>query len=76
MNLSIRDVDEKVVKRFKVQATDKGLKMGDALTMAMQEWIDTNKVKNKVSILDYKPTDWGPGTENASQEIDKTLYGE
>ena len=32
------------------------------------------KKKPKLDLLDLKPRDWGKGTENLSEEIDKTLY--
>lgn len=31
--------------------------------------------KPKKSLLDYKPTNWGKGTERVSEQIDKILYG-
>lgn len=35
---------------------------------------DNNKKNSKKSILDFKPRDWGDGTENTSKEIDEILY--
>lgn len=33
-----------------------------------------NKKTQKLSLIDLKPKDWGRGTENLSEEIDKELY--
>ena len=33
-----------------------------------------NKKEARLDLLDLKPRDWGKGTENLSEEIDKTLY--
>ncbi len=72
MVLSVRDVDDDVFRDFKAEAVKKGLKVGKALTFAMQEWID--KSSPKKSFMRLKPMDWGKGTENSSMEIDKVLY--
>lgn len=34
------------------------------------------KKKAGKSLLDLKPSDWGEGTENTSEEIDSVLYGD
>lgn len=31
--------------------------------------------KEKKSLLDLKPFDWGEGTEKSSEEIDAIIYG-
>lgn len=73
MQLSVRDVDGKVFKNFKVEVTKEGLTIGKAITMALDQWVE-NKRKNE-NFLDLKPIDWGKGTEKTSEEIDKILYG-
>ena len=74
MQLSVKNVDEKVFREFKAKAVQNKMKVGSALTFAMQFWIREKSTKNKKSFLDHKPTSWGKGTENLSQEIDKILY--
>ena len=32
------------------------------------------KKKPKLSLLNLKPKDWGKGTENLSEDIDKIVY--
>ncbi|MBD3155090.1 MAG: hypothetical protein GF368_00355 [Candidatus Aenigmarchaeota archaeon] len=74
MQLSVRNVDKKVFENFKVEVTKEGLTIGKALTMALDQWIESKK-KRKENFLDLKPIDWGEGTENTSEEIDDILYG-
>ncbi len=49
--------------------------MGEALTLAMQNFINPEEKKN-VSILDFEPFDWGEGTEFVSEDVDTILYGD
>jgi len=72
MVLSVRDVDEDIFRDFKAQAVKKGLKVGKALSFAMQDWLD--KSEPKKSFMRLKPFHWGKGTENTSRDIDKILY--
>jgi hypothetical protein len=75
MQLSVKNVDEDTFREFKAQAVKSGLKIGGALTLAMQEWLEKSEKKPKRSLLDLKPWDWGPGTERLSEEADDILYG-
>ncbi len=77
-NLTIRGVDDRVFREFKAEAVKDGTSIGKAITGAMKFWIESRKRPKKAvkSLLDLKPYDWGQGTEKASQEIDKILYGE
>jgi hypothetical protein len=43
-NVLIRDVDTDTYNNFKAKAAQKGLKLGDAITKAMQEWLENNKI--------------------------------
>lgn len=72
MQLSVRDVDENVFREFKARAVKEKFNVGKALTLAMKNWAE--KRTPKKNFLALKPTDWGEGTENISQEIDKVLY--
>lgn len=74
---TVRDVDEETLKKFKARAIEEGMKMGKALTEAMEKWL---KEKDKTDLdpkqlLRIKPFDWGAGTERTSKEIDEILYG-
>ena len=76
MNVSVRDVNPQVFREFKSEAVKEDLKVGVALTQALQNWVETRaKRKRKGSFLDLKPFDWGPGNENISESVDEILYG-
>ena len=74
MQLSVRAVDERIFRQFKADAVQRGLPLGKALTVAMNQWITEGK--GKKSILDFKPERWGKGSEHLSRDTDKILYGE
>jgi len=76
MNITIRKIDEAAFRRFKAKAAEEGMKLGEALTQAIELWINYGDKRKRTSLLEIKPLDWGPGTEKASVEVDKTLYGE
>lgn len=76
MNITIRDVDEKVFRKFKTESVRKRMKLGNALTNAMRTWLEKGRGEKKVKkhFLDLKPFDWGVGTERSSVEVDEILY--
>lgn len=74
MQLSVKNVDEKIFREFKAKAVKEKIKVGSALTLAMQYWIREKEKKVKKSFLAHKPSSWGKGTENLSQEVDDILY--
>jgi len=76
MNITVRGLDEAVFRRFKAKAVEEGLKLGEAVTQAMEMWIKMRSVKPKASLLNIEPFNWGEGTERVSVEIDRILYGE
>jgi len=76
MNLTVRGLNDGVFKKFKAKAVEEGMKLGEALTQAMELWIKQRGIKPKTSLLDIKTFNWGEGTEKVSTEIDKILYGE
>ena len=75
MNITIRNISRKIYQEFKAEAARRGLKIGEALTLAMQEFMKSEK-KKTLSILDFEPFDWGEGTETVSEDIDTILYGD
>ena len=76
MNITIRDVDENIFRRFKAEAVKEGIQLGRALTRAMKFWLKRKtQVKPKKNLLELKPFDWGKGTERSSIEVDQILYG-
>lgn len=78
MNVSVRDVDPKVFRRFKVKTVEVGMKTGMAMTQALKEWAEKKEKprrKRKSFFDSIKPWDWGEENKNASMEIDKVVYG-
>ena len=75
IQLSIKDVDEKIFREFKAEAARDGVAIGKALNLAMAIWIQRS-TKPKRSLLELKPVNFGKGTERLSEEVDKVLYGD
>ena len=76
MNITIRDLNEDVFRRFKARAAENGTKLGTALTQAMQLLIEKGNEKPTKKLSSIRPFSWGKGTESTSNEIDALLYGE
>jgi hypothetical protein len=74
MNITIRELDDSVFRRFKAKAVEEGLKVGQAITQAMEIWIKQKPARRTANLLDVKPFDWGKGTERTSTEIDEILH--
>ncbi len=81
--LTVRDVDEVAWKRFRARALEEGVKTGDALTEAMQVWLEqrTNnhsKRPDQGLLLKIKPVVIGTRKKKVrwSEEIDEIVYGE
>ncbi len=75
MNITIRGLQENVFREFKAKAAREGMKLGDALSIAMEKWSKESKKEKGAKLSDLKPFNWGKGTERTSEEIDKILYG-
>ena len=77
VDVTFRKVDEAALRNFKVEAVRENKSFGEAVAEAMRLWVDHKKFtqQKKIKLSDSKPVDFGPGTENLSQEIDKILYG-
>ncbi len=71
--LIIRNVNKKMINEFKTKATKQGITMGQAITLAMNLWVNKESKKPKLSILDLTRVDYHD--PHASQNIDKILYG-
>lgn len=74
--LTVRDVDEETLRMFKAKAAEHKMKMGKALTEAMQNWLQSKKHPKKGSRLFAKPFDWGKNTDKLSTQIDDILYAD
>lgn len=76
MNITIRGLQETVFRRFKAKAAEEDMKLGDALSQAMEAWLKREKAgAPRAKLSDLKITNWGKGTERSSEEIDKVVYG-
>lgn len=59
-NVLIRDVDTDTYTNFKAKAAQEGLKLGEAITRAMKEWMDSNQPFTKkdrqrqINLLTYR----------------------
>ncbi len=76
MNITIWNINRKLYQEFKAEAARRGLKVGEALTLAMQDFVKSEKKSQTLSILDFEPFDWGEGTETASEDVDALVYGD
>ncbi len=74
MNITIRNIQESIFRKLKAKAAEEDLKIGDALTQAIELWLKTRSEKPKGKLSDIPTFDWGKGTEHSSTEIDKVLY--
>ncbi|MBI5003174.1 hypothetical protein HZC31_07345 [Candidatus Woesearchaeota archaeon] len=75
MQVSIKNVDEKIFRDFRAEAVREKMQVGKVLTLAMKHWIEKKQKKPKLDFLTLKPTSWGKGTERTSEQIDEILYG-
>ena len=57
-------------------ARKKGMTIKEALREAAVRWTrEESGINPEDPIFHVKPRDWGKGAENASREVDETLYG-
>jgi hypothetical protein len=73
MNITVRDLNEEVFRKFKGKAAERGMKMGAAVTRAMQLFIE-KEVERATKKGQAKPSGWGKA-DPTSKEIDSLLYG-
>ncbi|HLC86468.1 MAG TPA: hypothetical protein VJG30_04240 [Candidatus Nanoarchaeia archaeon] len=73
--ITVKEVEEKTFQELKAEAVRRKLTVGTALTLAIENWLSSLK-KPKESLLKWKPTNWGPGTERLSEQVDEVLYGD
>jgi len=75
MNITIRNLQESTFRKLKAKAAEEDMKIGDALTQAIELWVKTQSKRPKGKFTDIPTFNWGKGTEHSSTEIDKILYG-
>ncbi|HLC57382.1 MAG TPA: hypothetical protein VJH95_02320 [Candidatus Nanoarchaeia archaeon] len=73
LQISVKNVEEGIFNEFKAESVREGITIGKSLTLAMKLWLERTQ-KPKLSILDFKPGNWGKGTAKTSEAIDNILY--
>ncbi len=77
--VAVRDLDEDTFREFRAVAIKERMKTGEALTMAMKEWIKEKEGKetgpDARNLLKIKPVRIGKKKVRWSEEIDEILYG-
>ena len=80
--IGVREVDEDAFRRLRALAIAKRLKLGEALTRAINKFVEEEKLKEKGKKLDPKNLMKISGIIKTkgkvrwSEEIDEILYGE
>ena len=75
MNITVRDLNEEVFRKFKGKAAERGMKMGVAVTQAMRLFIEKDGARPARKTGHDKPSDWAKGADSTSEEVDSLLYG-
>jgi hypothetical protein len=76
--IGVRDVNQETFRRFKAAMLRRDMKLGIAITKAMEAYIEQNEKQEKPSVqnlLKIKPFKIGKKVR-WSKEIDNTLYEE
>ncbi len=75
--LTVRNVDEDVLGKFKAEAAEGNLKMGEALTEAMKKWVteEENVKRDPKNLLKIHGILKTKKKVRWSEEIDEILYG-
>lgn len=74
---AIRGINEETYRKFREKVVAKRMKVGEALTQAMKEWV-RNKEERKIdprNLLKIKPIKVGKKKVRWSEEVDEFLYG-
>jgi len=77
--LVVRKVNKRVYKRFRQKALEEDTNIGEAVTEAMEYWLDVKQKKKKNDVKNLLKLNGIIKTAkkvNWSNQIDKTLYGE
>jgi hypothetical protein len=75
MNTTIRGLDPNSYKELKARAALENRPIGELVNDAIRSYLSRPApLEKNLSLRDLKPWDFGPGTENLSQEIDDVAY--
>jgi len=73
VDVFIKNVDKEAYKLAKMLAAREEKKIGEVISESVFLLAGQKKKKGFAAL---KPTDFGPGTEHLSTQIDEILYGE
>ena len=73
--ITVKEVEKETFQELKAEAIKRRLSVGTALTIAINSWLSSIN-KPKESLMKWKSSNWGSGTEKTSEQIDEILYGE
>ena len=73
MNVLIKNVDGEAFRRFKARCAERGMHLGEAVTLAIKNWAPEKKRK---SILDFKPVRVGTGIVHFSERVDELAFSD
>jgi len=81
MNVTIRGIRKEICNELKAEAVRRGLNIGEAVSEALQLWVERKKEIVDVVLLEQdplwqlirNPVDWGVETD--ASRVDEELYG-
>lgn len=74
MTISVRNVNDAIFEKFKREAKLRNMNLGEAITEAMSYWMKKD-AKKRLKLHELPTFDFGPGSENLSENVDEILYG-
>ena len=76
MDTTIRNLDPRVYRALKAQASLQGRTIGDVVNEAIRAYVGWPGRREKTGTLrSLQPRDFPPGNERLSEEIDAVVYG-
>lgn len=70
MDTTIRNLDDAAYRALKARAALEGRPIGELVSDAIRSYLLRPEPEEKtLSILDWKPRDFGPGSENLSEQL-------
>ncbi len=76
VDTTIRNLDEDTYRRFKAWSVRHGKRVGEALTDAMESYLQRHERRErKHKFWEIPTTPGGPGAETASEDVDRIVYG-
>lgn len=78
MDTTIRNLDARLYRAMLARAKAQKRTVGSLANDAFRAFLSHPRPARspRHSFLDFKPVDFGPGTESLSEQIDEILYGD